>query len=99
MSELNSKKSNYNMIKSKIEMILKEKYNIIATKIDKNKQSTDGNVYIIYSNDKKYVAKVYNDLRHTQSMIDLYRKLELHEINTARIISNKEKKRIRKNIR
>lgn len=91
MSELNLKKDNYNMIKSEMEKILKEKYNIIATKIDKNKQSTDGNVYIIYSKDKKYVTKVYNDLRHTKSIIDLYRKLELHEINTARIISNKEK--------
>ena len=96
MSELNLKKDNYNMIKSEMEMILKEKYNIIATKIDKNKQSTDGNVYIIYSKDKKYVAKVYNDLRHTKSSIDLYRKLELHEIHTPRIIFNKEKNGFKK---
>ena len=94
MQELNSKetiKYNDNIIKSEIKMILKEKYNIISTQIDKNQQSTDGNVYIIYDGNQKYVVKVYNDLSHTQSMINLHRKLESYGINIPQIISNKEK--------
>ena len=94
MQELNSKetiKYNDNIIKTEIKMILKEKYNIISTQIDKNQQSTDGNVYIIYDGNQKYVVKVYNDLSHTQSMINLHRKLESYGINIPQIISNKEK--------
>lgn len=79
------------VVKFEINKILKEKYNIIAKKIEKSEQSTDGNVYIIYCNDKKYITKIYKDLNHTQSMINLHRKLALLKINIPHLISNKDK--------
>ena len=80
-----------NVVKFEINKILKEKYNIIAKKIEKSEQSTDGNVYIIYCNDKKYITKIYKDLNHTQSMINLHRKLASLKINIPHLISNKDK--------
>ena len=87
MSILNS-----NQVKYEIERILKEKYNIIAKNIEKSIESTDGNVYIVDCNDIKYVIKIYKEISHTKSMIDLYRTLELFKINTPNIIYSKDKK-------
>lgn len=87
MSILNS-----NQVKYEIERILKEKYNIIAKNIEKSEQSTDGNVYIINCNDTKYVIKIYKEISHTKSMIDLYRTLEIFKVNTPKIIYSKDKK-------
>ena len=55
--------------------ILKEKYNLDAKKIEKNQQSTDHNVYEIYGNTKKYIAKIYHSRNHTKCMANLHNKL------------------------
>lgn len=55
--------------------ILLKNYLIEATSIEKSEESTSGNVYIIYSNTKKYVVKLYEDINHTKSMISLYNDL------------------------
>ena len=47
-------------------------YNLNIIKIDKNIDSTDGNVYNIYTNNNKYIAKVYNDLNHVLNMINIH---------------------------
>ena len=63
------------VINKKLKKYLKQNYNIICTKIEKNEESTEGNVYIISCEDKKYVIKIYNNLSHTESMINLHTKL------------------------
>ena len=53
-----------------LEKIIKESYEIQINNITKNSDSTDGNVYLIKSNNSKYIFKIYNSLEHTQSMIN-----------------------------
>ena len=52
--------------------ILSKKYNINIIDIEKNIESTDGNVYIIKTDKCKYVAKIYTSTRHTLQMIKLH---------------------------
>ena len=51
-----------------LDKVIKNNYNINVLKIEKNNDSTVGNVYIDYSLDKKYVIKIYDDYMHTESM-------------------------------
>ena len=52
--------------------ILFQKYNINVIDIEKNIESTDGNVYIIKTDKCKYVAKIYTDTHHTLQMVRLH---------------------------
>lgn len=70
----------------KIDNKLSKDYNIKSDKIEKNIDSTDGNVYIIYSGEKKYVLKLYDNLKHVQSMISLHTFLKIKNINIPSII-------------
>lgn len=80
------------IIENELEVVLKERYDIKAEKIEKNAQSTDGNVYIVYSNSEKYVIKIYNDINHTESMVKLHKKLSELKLNIPNIIPTKEHK-------
>lgn len=73
-----------------LEEKLKEKYLIIPDKIEKNEESTDGNVFIIYSKNNKYVVKIYSNINHVKSMTELYTFLIYSDINVPKIISSKE---------
>ena len=64
--------------------ILKE--NIV--KLEKNEDSSDGNVYIINSKFNKYVAKIYKDKIHAKSMVALHQKLHSLNLNIPNIIYN-----------
>lgn len=88
LSSLNSEKiiSHIDKIKYEIDKTLKEKYGIDVEQIEANEQSTDGNVYIAYCNNDKYVIKIYNSEEHTKSMIELHKSLEKIKLNTPRII-------------
>lgn len=55
-------------------------------KIEKNEESSDGNVYIIESNLEKYVAKIYNDKKHAKAMIMLHEQLFDADINVPRVV-------------
>ncbi|MBQ9072445.1 MAG: phosphotransferase [Bacilli bacterium] len=59
----------------KLVKIISDNYLIEITKIEKNVESSVGNVYIIYSNTTKFVVKIYDDLNHTKSMIQLHSEL------------------------
>ena len=52
--------------------IISDNYLIKIDKLEKNNESTVGNVYIVYSSTEKFIMKIYNDLNHTKSMINLY---------------------------
>ena len=68
---------------------IEKKYNIEVNKIEKSKESTDGNVYIIFSKDK-YVLKIYDDIEHTKSITNLHSLLVKEGIIVPEIIKNNE---------
>lgn len=70
-----------------LKKIVESEYKINITNIEKNKESTVGNVYIVYSEDKKYVLKIYDDLSHTKSMVLLYEDLS-SIFNIPKVIKN-----------
>ena len=70
--------------------LLKEKYLTDIINIEKSKESTVGNVYIVNSENTKYVLKIYDDLDHTKSMVSLHTNLS-KQIYIPKIIFNKDK--------
>ena len=79
-----------------LEKIIKEIYEIQINNITKNSDSTDGNVYLIKSNNNKYIFKIYNSLEHTQSMIKLHNFLNENNLYVPRIIPTKNKEYYKK---
>lgn len=79
-----------------LEKIIKESYEIQINNITKNFDSTDGNVYLIKSNNNKYIFKIYNSLEHTQSMIKLHNFLNENNLYVPRIIQTKNKEYYKK---
>lgn len=57
--------------------------------IEKNPQSTVGNVYIVCSNSNKYVIKIYSDIEHIKAMVNLHKTLNDNNFYVPKIISNK----------
>lgn len=48
-------------------------YNIKVDKIEKNSESSAGNVFIIFAQDsEKYVIKIYNDIKHVNNMVNIH---------------------------
>lgn len=80
------------IIQHKIKSTLEKEYSLKVKKIEKNEQSTDGNVYIIYCEEKKYVIKIYDNLKHTESMVKLHKYLQRFNIKIPEIIFTKETK-------
>ena len=76
------------IIESEIKKILEKDYNIIVEKIEKNEESTDGNVYIVYTQSEKYVIKKYKTIEHTKTMIELHKRLYKIGLNIPKIIEN-----------
>ena len=69
--------------------ILHKNYLLNIINIDKNSESTVGNVYIVYTNNNKYVLKIYDDIKHTKSMILLHQNLS-NKFNIPKIILTKD---------
>lgn len=79
------------MEKLEIENILDSKYNMDIISIEKSDEATDGNVYIISNTDKKkYVIKVYDDLKHAESMVSIHKYINKLELNAPIIINNND---------
>lgn len=74
-----------------MENLIKEKYLLNELRIEKNKDSTDGNVYMIFSDKGKFILKIYNSLKHTKSMIQLHTHLCGDGFSVPKIIFNNEK--------
>lgn len=74
------------IVKKKIKNKLEKLYDIKVNKIEKSKESTDGNVYIIYSLNNKYIVKIYDQYTHVESMIKLHNYLLEEKINAPTII-------------
>lgn len=71
--------------------ILSRKYNINIVDIERNIESTDGNVYMIKTDKCKYVAKIYTSTRHTLQMIRLHIDLYNKGFYIPNIIKTKNK--------
>lgn len=80
------------LIQKELKIKLEEKYNLKIDKLEKNEQSTDGNVYIVYVKNDKYVVKIYNNIEHTKSMVKLHKQLSLSNLNIPKVILSKEQK-------
>jgi len=74
-------------MEEKLIKILKENYLIDMLNIEKNDESTVGNVYIVKTKNDKYVLKIYDDINHTKSMISLHTNLS-KQIYIPEIIFN-----------
>ncbi|MBE6161796.1 MAG: hypothetical protein E7158_06230 [Firmicutes bacterium] len=80
--------------------ILREGYGFENCDLEKNDDSTDGNVYIAKLLKKKYVIKIYDNYSHTIAMVKLHDFLISSNINVPKIISTTDSKkyyRINKN--
>ena len=79
------------IVQKELMRVLREKYDLDIKKIKKNDQSTDNNVYEIYCNEKSYIVKIYDNIAHTESMVNLHNKLAMSKINIPKIIHTKDK--------
>lgn len=57
---------------SKIKDIIRKKYGLEVSEIEKNLDSTEGNVYILKTSKCKYIIKVYSELSKVNSMTKLH---------------------------
>ena len=67
-------------------------YDLDIKDIIKNDESTDGNVYEIITNDKRYIAKIYNNLNHAINMINIHHDLLNNDVLIPSIIKTKDNK-------
>ncbi len=57
----------------RLKFIIENNYNIKIKKIEKSDESSIGNVFIIFTQDnKKYVIKIYNNIKHVNNMINTH---------------------------
>lgn len=71
-----------------IKNILEKEYLINIIDISKSDESTVGNVYIIYTNNNKYILKIYDNKKHTESITLLHNNLS-SKFYIPKIIFNK----------
>lgn len=85
------------MITSEINEMLMNEYNIKdIINIEKNEESSQGNVYIVYTTTKRYVIKNYINLSHTELIIDIHNLLEKNNFDSPIVYENKLKKQYTK---
>ena len=78
------------IIQQELMKALIKEYKFNVKSIHKNKLSTDNNVYEIQTDEERYIVKIYTNIEHTKSMINLHNKLMNSKISTPRIIPTKE---------
>lgn len=67
---------------------MKSKYKFNDCVVEKRKDSTDGNVYMILYSNNKYIAKIYKKEEHAKSMINLHLFLIKNEFIVPNIVKN-----------
>lgn len=77
---------------------INKNYNLKVVDIEKNIDSTDGNVYNIKTIDCEYILKIYKSEEHTKTMSKLYEELLKNNFYVPKIIkTNKNEKYIKIN--
>ena len=74
------------IVMEELKKILAQNYKIETDSIEKNEDSTDGNVYMVKD---KCVVKIYDDLNHVKSMIKIHNLLDANKISAPKVIINK----------
>ena len=74
------------IVMEELKKILAQNYKIETDSIEKNEDSTDGNVYMVKD---KFVVKIYDDLNHVKSMIKIHNLLDANKISAPKVIINK----------
>lgn len=69
-----------------ISTIFLSKFNEECKSIEKNEDSSDGNVYIVECNERKYVVKIYDNEKHLKLMVDIHTKLLKDNVNVPEIV-------------
>ena len=77
----------------KLKNIIENYYNLKISNIEKNTESTDGNVYMIDCSNIKYIIKVYTDIKHVKSIIALHNYLNANKFYVPRIITTSKDSR------
>ena len=75
-----------------LKTVLSNKYCINILNIEKSLESTDGNVYIIDTDKNKFVAKIYTDLNHANTMINIHTDLYNKNFYVPQIIKTNNNK-------
>lgn len=73
----------------KLKSIINDNYLLDINHIEKNEESTDGNVYIM---DNKYVMKIYSSINEVNSMTKLHIYLKSKGINIPDVVLTKDNK-------
>ena len=73
------------IVMEELKKILAQNYKIETDSIEKNEDSTDGNVYMVKD---KFVVKIYDDLNHVKSMIKIHNLLDANKIRPPKVILN-----------
>lgn len=76
-------------IENELKSFLIDGFDFEVNSIEKNLQSTVGNVYIVYCSNDKYVVKIYNDIYHTKAMVNLHKALEENKLYVPKVIYNR----------
>ena len=71
-----------------MEEVIKNSYDLELLSINKNEDSTDGNVYNVKTSNNKYIIKIYDNLESATNMINLHNSLK--DLYIPRIISTKD---------
>ena len=71
-----------------MEEVIKNNYDLELLTINKNEDSTDGNVYNVKTSNNKYIIKIYDNLESATNMINLHNSLK--DLYIPRIISTKD---------
>lgn len=74
-----------------IKEIINDKYFDGDIYVERNEDSTDGNVYMIKTSNEKYVVKLYKTLQHTINMVRIHSLLNERKIKVPIIINTKDK--------
>lgn len=69
-----------------IKNVLVNSYGLKIVDIDKSKESTVGNVYIVTTDKTKYVIKVYDDINHVRLMIKLHALISSNNVNVPNVV-------------
>lgn len=72
-----------------LKKLIEDYFDFEVKEIEKNLESTVGNVYMVCSNSNKYIIKIYSDIEHTKAMINLHKILNDNNFYVPKIISNK----------
>ena len=75
-------------IENNLKDILIKDYGLEVYKVDKNLESTAGNVYMVQTKNLKYFVKIYDDFLHVNQMINLHYVLNQNNLYIPKVVTS-----------